>query len=605
MARGQSVYQGAYNFPVQSTAAQSIMQGAKAQAQMYSSLGQAIGKVANTYFEKKDEDKQIDAIVDNPEILDLVYRGQTDMPADPKERRKDVKALFKALGGREGVENYLLRDRAEQRAASAEQRAVDMLTIQQEKHENVQKQQRLRNEVLMEAFSSKQIPLRLEGEMFPKGGTIGDMFPGLKPQPTTTEPIRFEAGDLSSLPIEFQVQKGLKPQQPSPSAYIPTVPQRNVVTGEVTQPQGEPSYFSKLKSGIRTAREKLADVELPDIPLAKEVTVEGKMPFQERSMEGVIESLQKSGLGQEHMPYILELAKLRPSRASLGSIGISEALGDKTFFSEQEAVNEYRRVARENDYTPTQAGIDNFVKTARVVKPETINQAVKDGFEFLQLDSPFSVVQNLAITKDLLSKAKENPLAGAAVIKQVARMFDDKGPLSESDIKPFEGAQDLTSQLNRVIRKLDDGTILPDDVGFLEDIVDTVSDSAKNRLTKHLPVIAEKVANKYKTSTEKVLEFSYLSDLMPDAGQPSGDPSDLADDIYQNIRKQPVGSVVDVPDRGEGKIIKIAGAVVTIMLNTGEVIEMADNDKPPATPEPPPPPRFGRNDPDVRSYKFK
>ena len=607
MARGQSVYQGAYNFPVQSTAAQSIMQGAQAQAQMYSSLGQALGKVANTYFEKKDEDKQIDAIVDNPEILDLVYRGQTDMPADPKERRKDVKALFKGLGGREGVENYLLRDRAERRAASAEQRAEDMLAMQQEKHDMEKKQQRLRNEVLMEAFSSKQIPLRLEGEMFPKGGTVGDMFPGLKPQPTpteptTTEPIRFEAGDLSSLPIEFQVQKGLKPTA-----------------------QPEPSYASRLmgkvRGGIRTAREKLADVEMPDIPLAKEVTVEGKMPFQERSMEGVIESLQKSGLGQEHMPYILELAKLRPSRASLGSIGISEALGDKTFFSEAEAANEYRRVARENDYTPTQAGIDNFVKTARVVKPEEIKDSVWKDFKELKLSKPYEVLQNLTTTNSLLESAKGkmkesgNPLAGQAAIRQVARMFEPSGPLTEDDIKPFAGSQALTAQLKSVLKKVDDGTIHEDDLKHLQDIVDTVSGSARDTLSEKIPIIAEKAAKRFKVTEEQVKEFTYLSDLMPkDAGQPSGDPSDLADDIYQNIRKQPVGSKIELPLHGSGQIIAhFPNGIIHVKLEaTGRIHEL-DGKNLNATPEPPPPrnpriqkpPEFDLNDPDVGSYKFK
>ena len=115
MARGQSVYQGAYNFPVQSTAAQSIMQGAQAQAQMYSSLGQALGKVANTYFEKKDEDKQIDLLVQDKRILDAIYQGR-EQPTDPKEIRKDVQAHYKGLGGREGVELHLGRMQAEQRA---------------------------------------------------------------------------------------------------------------------------------------------------------------------------------------------------------------------------------------------------------------------------------------------------------------------------------------------------------------------------------------------------------------------------------------------------------------------------------------------------------
>ena len=582
--------------PVRSTAAQSIMQGAQAQAQMYSSLGQALGKVANTYFEKKDEDKQIESLAQDERVLNAIYGGRKDasgmpvMPTDFKEVKKDVKALFKGLGGRVGVENYLLRDRAEQRAASAEQRAEDMLAIQQEKHENIQKQERLRNEVLMEAFSSKKIPLRLEGEMFPKGGTVGDMFPGLKPQPMG---------------------------EPSPSAYIPTVPQRNVVTGEVTQPQGEPSYLSQLKSGIRTAREKLADVELPDIPLAKEVTVEGKMPFQERSMEGVIESLQKSGLGQEHMPYILELAKLRPSRASLGSIGISEALGDRTFLSEAEAANEYRRVARENDYTPTQAGIDNFVKTARVVDPAEIKKQVTADLKRLGLGEPLLRMRKLEEVKDMLDEAKESPTAGIAAVLGFARVFEPVGILTESDIARWGGAdKSLTSEFMRLYLKADEGKeLLPGDIEDLERIRKKLETSVKGKLSAEIPEITKNLTGQYNLSEEKIREITYLSNLMPkDAGQPSGDPSDLADDIYQNIRKQPVGSKIELPLHGSGQIIAhFPNGIIHVKLDaTGRIHEL-DGKNLNATPEPPPPrnpriqktPEFDPNDPDVRSYKFK
>ena len=87
--------------PVQSTAAQSILQGAQAQAQMYSSLGQALGKVANPYFEKKDEDAQIESLAQDERILNMLYgdrkdaRGMSVMPTDFKEVKKDVKKEVK------------------------------------------------------------------------------------------------------------------------------------------------------------------------------------------------------------------------------------------------------------------------------------------------------------------------------------------------------------------------------------------------------------------------------------------------------------------------------------------------------------------------------
>ena len=259
MARGQSVYQGAYNFPVQSTAAQSIQQGAQAQAQMYSSLGQAIGKAGSAYFEKKEEDKQIDAIVDNPEILDLVYRGQTDMPAAPKERRKDVKALFKGLGGREGVENYLMRDRAEQRAQEmARQRDVVFEQLQTDRLDS----DRYVDALLKSPDVTDRIPYpgleKWEGR---EGETLGEVFPGLKP-----------LGDPSKVPTPEE-DVGVRRH-----SIFDAMAQK----GEVVQPtaQPEPSYASRLMGGLRgvgdKVRRELADVRIPEALPTQEVTRPGQ-----------------------------------------------------------------------------------------------------------------------------------------------------------------------------------------------------------------------------------------------------------------------------------------------------------------------------------------
>ena len=115
MARGQSPYQGAYGFPVQSTVEQSMARGAQAQAAMYSNLGRELGNVANTYFEAKAENEQIEAIASDPRILDMVYKGRSDMPADPKQRKKDVKALYREMGGRKGIEQLIRMDETDAR----------------------------------------------------------------------------------------------------------------------------------------------------------------------------------------------------------------------------------------------------------------------------------------------------------------------------------------------------------------------------------------------------------------------------------------------------------------------------------------------------------
>jgi len=265
MARGQSVYQGAYTFPVQSTAAQSIQQGAQAQAQMYSSLGQALGKVANTYFEKKDEDAQIESLAQDERILNMLYGGRKDasgmsvMPTDFKEVKKDVKALFKGLGGREGVENYLMRDRAEQRAQEmARQRDVVFEQLQTDRLDS----DRYVDALLKSPDVTDRIPYpgleKWEGR---EGETLGEVFPGLKP-----------LGDPSKVPTPEE-DVGVRRH-----SIFDAMAQK----GEVVQPtaQPEPSYASRLMGGLRgvgdKVRRELADVRIPEALPTQEVTRPGQ-----------------------------------------------------------------------------------------------------------------------------------------------------------------------------------------------------------------------------------------------------------------------------------------------------------------------------------------
>jgi len=577
------------NLPaVQSTAAQSIQQGAQARAQMYSSLGQALGKVGSAYFEKKEEDKQIDAIVDNPEILDLVYRGQTDMPADPKERRKDVKALFKGLGGREGVENYLMRDRAEQRAASAEQRGVDALAMQQKKHDMEKKDLRLRNEVLMKAFSPTTYTE--ETEVGRTGGwTVGEMFPGLKPtEPSVTEPIRFEAGDLSSLPIEFQAQKGVA----QPTAQAPQLGTLHTRRIQLMQQQGmepediiylyektpdwaaqapavrahlglppaagaptaqpESTYASRLmgkvRGGIRTAREKLAKFEIPEIPFAKgKGERKGLAPYTTAmSMEGFINSMQESGLGKEHMPYILELAKTKPTASALGSTGIMDALRDNTYLSpaeaEQALVDTHRRLGMPR---PGEAAIETWKKSADVQSGEDIKDSVMEDFKAYELDAKFEILEAMGKVNNLLVEAKTNPVARAGVVKAIAKLFD-KGTLTKDDTVPFQGGSNFMERLEQAMESaVGTGRITTTNYGYLEGVIVAIQEDARDKMNKNLPEILGQASRRFNISQKRIMEITPLGDMMK-----TYNPPEPSDDVARQIQNAKPGDEINDPAMG-------------------------------------------------------
>ena len=118
-----SVYQGKYTFPVASTAERSIQQGATAQAQMYAGLGQTLGKTfgdaIGKYFDVQDEKKAAESMAENQIALDVVYGGR-DVPADQKERIKDMRGVMKASGGFKNFLGRIETERANQRADRAE-----------------------------------------------------------------------------------------------------------------------------------------------------------------------------------------------------------------------------------------------------------------------------------------------------------------------------------------------------------------------------------------------------------------------------------------------------------------------------------------------------
>ena len=248
------------NMPlVRSTAEQSMQRAAEAQAAMYSNLGQALGKVGNAYFEKKEEDKQIDAIVRDERILNMIYRDKTDehgnpvMPSDLKEVRSDVKALYKGMGGRKGIEQLMRLDSAEQRAIAAEQRAQSVF--------NKAEQQDLDTKAYFQAITTSQPTITREKKEVGRigGGTVGDMYPFLVPSPED-EPRPTTGIGLAPSP--------LTPDQFDQNPFLLRRP--------TAQPTAQPdsSYASELignvRSGLDSARSKLAEVEIPEVSFAKE-----------------------------------------------------------------------------------------------------------------------------------------------------------------------------------------------------------------------------------------------------------------------------------------------------------------------------------------------
>ena len=105
-----------------------MLQGATAQAQMYAGLGQMLGRTfgdaIGKYFDVQDEKKAAESMAENQIALDVVYGGR-DVPADQKQRVKDMRGVMKASGGFKNFLGRIETERANQRADRAETLAAE------------------------------------------------------------------------------------------------------------------------------------------------------------------------------------------------------------------------------------------------------------------------------------------------------------------------------------------------------------------------------------------------------------------------------------------------------------------------------------------------
>jgi hypothetical protein len=124
------MYKGNYTFPVRSTAAQSIQQGANAQAQMYASLGQTFGDAIGKYFQGKEEKEMAVSMAENPIALEVVYGNQGTVPTDPAERAKDMRGVMRASGGYQNFINRMENLELKQQNQATSNQLMDLRNLQ-------------------------------------------------------------------------------------------------------------------------------------------------------------------------------------------------------------------------------------------------------------------------------------------------------------------------------------------------------------------------------------------------------------------------------------------------------------------------------------------
>ena len=426
-------YSGNYGGPLGRIDTSPITRGAQAQAQMYQNLGNTIASVANVYFKKKEEDKQIDALADNEAVLNHVYGGRVDaaglpvMPSDPKEVRKDIRALYRRIGPA-GIEAATRADKADARARQVlemQQKAADAAerrsNQQDAEHEFKLRQRDLKMDVFKAAYKGqtikekKEVPPSTIGQYFKKAVGGADLSKLKEASGRLGHPLS-EAAAWTAMRDPSNYLKGLA--MPPDDTPQPAPPQ--------TYTSPKPSYLGDMLS---KAGEAIGGVEIPGT---------GKTIRRTREVAPAIESaysigdlvdnvMDVPGMTEEHIPYIVELGKSE-GLTSMGrsTYGISRKLQKNpngtpiAYFADSEARRALTKAfIDETGRPPTEAQLKSFVSSAHIVDPVVVDKMARENFKAMNLEVPFEILSEMDKIQALINKAAgadANPAARNAAI---------------------------------------------------------------------------------------------------------------------------------------------------------------------------------------------
>ena len=565
-------YSGNYGGPLGRIDTSPITRGAQAQAQMYQNLGNTIASVANVYFKKKEEDKQIDALADNEAVLNHVYGGRVDaaglpvMPSDPKEVRKDIRALYRRIGPA-GIEAATRADKADARARQVlemQQKAADAAerrsNQQDAEHEFKLRQRDLKMDVFKAAYKGqtikekKEVPPSTIGQYFKKAVGGADLSKLAEASGRLGHPLSDAAADEARLSPRLY-EANVEAMQGAPYA-TPEPPPPQTYTSP------KPSYLGDMLS---KAGEAIGGVEIPGT---------GKTIRRTREVAPAIESaysigdlvdnvMDVPGMTEEHIPYIVELGKSE-GLTSMGrsTYGISRKLQKNpngtpiAYFADSEARRALTKAfIDETGRPPTEAQLKSFVSSAHIVDPVAVVKTAEDDVKAMNLEVPFEILSEMAELEDLIKEGakggpqgKGNRTARVAAVKKIARMFD-RGPLTKDDVQGFMGGESAYDDAMQTLRDTTGSEWNAGAVENLTKLVAVIKNSATRDMRARVPQIVTKLMNNFSMTEEQVHEHTFLDDMLKAAGGGKPSPTTLTGDaaFEQELAQLQVGGKITHP----------------------------------------------------------
>jgi len=581
-------YSGQFGSALQRIDTSPITKGAAIQAQMFQNLGNTIASVANVYFKKKEEDKQIDALANNEAVLNHVYGGRVDaaglpvMPSDPKEVRKDIRALYRRVGPA-GIE-------AATRADQADARARDLLKVQQDTakitkdkfdllksdHEHVVRQRDLKLDVLKAAYEGRTIKEKQEappstiGQYFKKAlGGAADLSKLEEVSGRLGHPLSEAAADEARRDPSAYLEGLRQPpiHGPMPSMRQPGVDPSLVDYGalsaaagqQITPPETKPSYLGDM---LGKAGEAIGGVEIPGTGTIRK-TREVDAPIKAYSSEEFVrEMMDVPGITSEHLPMIRAMAKEegKPSMAS-STLGISSFLlgrqkrDKKPYYTKAEAVADFRSSHHAAGRQVSEAAEKAFVDSAYYIELPKLKSEVMKDIKDEGLDQQYQRLDKLNEVREFAEKAMTNPQFNAPLTTGLARLFEPEGILTDSDIARFSGGdQSFKAEMLRLYSKKWTGVIPDDDIKNIKEVLDSMAKIAADELRPGVPRLADDISERYFMPVEDVFKYTPLGryrDAIPEIGE--------TQDAQTELRNAQPGDKIEDPQLGTIEVTLIDG----------------------------------------------
>ena len=398
-----------------------IMQGAASYGQSVgaglSKLGEAVGKVASSYFEQKGMEQSASDWLMSPQGKKYAKARNLDIN-NPEEATKYVAGAIKQAGGYREFMAQVQGEIAMDRADELEKRQNYL--FQQQKQET---------EAKLDHFN------RMSGSVKnPKVQEYDNQISGVRNEISALSE-QLESGEISDDQYNksfYDLGKNLSKLKKEKSALSAAIPMNELDPEKFAEAYGPVSspYQAMLKAGTMKALQERKDKQqLQGLDTAEKMLRIKNLQDEEKAAEG--------------------MSMFDPT--------------SRIVFDQGDAMQQVQDFAEANKLQLKPEQMEKMVQQVTVVSPKEIRAEKKSYEKDNRINDADTVIESsnylLSFLDTKNDKGENNPLTDTAAIEKLARMLQPTGILTEDDINRVSGSSGLVDRFHRAVQKAKDGTL--------------------------------------------------------------------------------------------------------------------------------------------------